>query len=512
MSEICEILKKLQIEPENYGACYGEWIENKNSKVLASYSPIDGRLLAKVYQASEKDYEDVVSVAQKTFKYWRMVPAPKRGEIMRQFGEELRAYKKELGALISIEMGKIRAEGEGEVQEIIDVCDFAVGLSRQLYGLTIQSEREKHRMMEQWHPLGVIGVVTAFNFPMAPWGWNAVIAAITGNTVIWKPSSKTPLCAIAIQHIINRVMRRNNLPEGIFNLVIGPGSTVGERLISDKRVPLISATGSTKMGKRIGRVVGERLGRTILELGGNNAIIISEHADLEMAKRAVLFGAVGTSGQRCTTTRRLIIQESVYDKFVEALIAAYQTVKIGNPLDHDTIMGPLIDKGAVIDFQEAINCVISEGGKILYGGEILLGSGYENGLYVTPTIAEVKNSFKIVQEETFAPLLYVIKYKEFQEALAINNNVPQGLSSAIFSLNMREVEEFLSAQGSDCGIANVNIGTSGAEIGGAFGGEKETGGGRETGSDAWKGYMRRQTNTVNWGTEMPLAQNIEFNT
>ena len=505
-----EILERLGIKPQNYGACYGKWIENKNDDELESYSPINGELLAKVYQASADDYEKIVSKAQEAFKIWRMIPGPKRGEIVRQIGEELRKHKKDLGALVSIEMGKIRAEGEGEVQEMIDICDFAVGLSRQLYGLTIQSEREEHRMMEQWHPLGVIGIISAFNFPVAVWAWNAALAAVCGDTMIWKPSSKAPLTGVAIQHICNNVTKRNNLPDGIFNLIVGRGSVVGERLINDKRVPLISATGSTKMGKRIGKVVGERLGSSILELGGNNAIIISQHADLEMAKRAVLFGAVGTAGQRCTSTRRLIIHESIYDKFVGDLIAAYKTITIGDPLDEKILMGPLVDKGAVAEFMQAIEKVKEEGGKMLYGGELLTGPGYENGMYVTPAIAEVKNEYQIVQDETFAPLLYVMKYSEFQEALSYHNDVPQGLSSSIFTLNVREAEEFVSEKGSDCGIANVNIGTSGAEIGGAFGGEKETGGGRESGSDSWKAYMRRQTNTVNWGTELPLAQGITF--
>lgn len=508
MKEIEEIFKTLNIEAENYGAYCGEWMGS--GELLDVYSPIDGKKLGKVFQTSEEEYEKIVIKAEEAFKYWRMVPGPKRGEIIRQFGNEMRKYKKELGALISIEMGKIRAEGEGEVQEVIDICDFAVGLSRQLYGLTMQSEREKHRMMEQWHPLGIVGIITASNFPMAPWAWNAAIAAVAGDTMIWKPSSKTPLCAIAIQHIINKVVRKNNLPEGIFNLAIGSGSKIGEKLISDTRIPLISNTGSTKVGKHVGGVVGSRLGRCILELGGNNAVIVSQHADLEMAKRAILFGAVGTAGQRCTSTRRLIIHESIYDDFVNGLISSYKTLKIGNPLEEETLVGPLMDKEGVENFQKAMDSVIDEGGKILCGGEVLSGEGYENGLYVRPAIAEVENHFKIVQEETFAPLLYVIKYNDFQDALRMHNDVPQGLSSSIFTLNMREAEEFLSEKGSDCGIANVNIGTSGAEIGGAFGGEKDTGGGRESGSDAWKAYMRRQTNTINWGSELPLAQNIDF--
>jgi aldehyde dehydrogenase (NAD+) len=474
------------------------------------FHPVDGSLLASVNQASAEDYEAVVKVAQDAFKYWRAVPAPKRGEIVRQIGNELRKHKDELGTLVSMEMGKIKAEGLGEVQEMIDICDFAVGLSRQLYGLTIKSEREKHQMLEQWHPLGVVGIISAFNFPVAVWSWNAALAAVCGDTMIWKPSSKTPLTAIAVQHICNKVSKDNNLPDGIFNTIIGRGSVIGEKLVNDKRVPLISATGSTKMGIRIGRVVGERLGKAILELGGNNAIIISQDADLEMAKRAVVFGAVGTAGQRCTSTRRLIIHESVYDKFVSDLIATYKTITIGSPLDDSTLMGPLVDQGAVAEIQHAIEEVKKQGGKMLYGGEVLTGKGYENGLYITPAIAEVENHYAIVQDETFAPLLYVMKYKAFEDALHMHNDVPQGLSSAIFSNNMREVNAFISEIGSDCGIANANIGTSGAEIGGAFGGEKETGGGRESGSDSWKMYMRRQTNTINWGDELPLAQGIKF--
>jgi aldehyde dehydrogenase (NAD+) len=505
-----DILQKLGIQAVNPGACTGTWITNDNNDKLDSFSPVDGSLLASVNQASAEDYEAVVKVAQDAFKYWRAVPAPKRGEIVRQIGNELRKHKDELGTLVSMEMGKIKAEGLGEVQEMIDICDFAVGLSRQLYGLTIKSEREKHQMLEQWHPLGVVGIISAFNFPVAVWSWNAALAAVCGDTMIWKPSSKTPLTAIAVQHICNKVSKDNNLPDCKFNTIIGRGSVIGEKLVNDKRVPLISATGSTKMGIRIGRVVGERLGKAILELGGNNAIIISQDADLEMAKRAVVFGAVGTAGQRCTSTRRLIIHESVYDKFVSDLIATYKTITIGSPLDGSTLMGPLVDQGAVAEIQHAIEEVKKQGGKMLYGGEVLTGKGYENGLYITPAIAEVENHYAIVQDETFAPLLYVMKYKAFEDALHMHNDVPQGLSSAIFSNNMREVNAFISEIGSDCGIANANIGTSGAEIGGAFGGEKETGGGRESGSDSWKMYMRRQTNTINWGDELPLAQGIKF--
>jgi aldehyde dehydrogenase (NAD+) len=504
------ILRSLGIQEMNSGACTGTWISNDNNDKLDSFTPVDGSLLASVNQAAAEDYEKVVAAAREAFTYWRAVPAPKRGEIVRQIGNELRAKKEELGALVALEMGKIKAEGLGEVQEMIDICDFAVGLSRQLYGLTIKSEREKHQMLEQWHPLGVVGIISAFNFPVAVWAWNAALAAVCGDTMIWKPSSKTPLTAIAVQHICNKVTQANHLPDGIFNLVVGRGSVIGERLINDKRVPLISATGSTKMGIRIGRVVGERLGKAILELGGNNAIIISQDADLEMAKRAVVFGAVGTAGQRCTSTRRLLIHESIYDKFVSDLIATYKTVRIGNPLAESTLMGPLVDAGAVAEMQNAIEEVKKQGGKMLYGGEVLTGEGYENGLYVTPAIAEVENHYAIVQDETFAPLLYVMKYKAFEDALQMHNDVPQGLSSAIFSNNMREVNAFISEIGSDCGIANANIGTSGAEIGGAFGGEKETGGGRESGSDSWKMYMRRQTNTINWGTDLPLAQGISF--
>jgi aldehyde dehydrogenase (NAD+) len=447
-----------------------------------------------------------VKTAQDAFEAWRMTPAPQRGEIVRQIGLELRKYKEPLGKLVSYEMGKIYQEGLGEVQEMIDICDFAVGQSRMMYGKTMHSERPKHRMYEQWHPLGIVGVISAFNFPVAVYSWNAMIAAICGNVTIWKGSEKTPLCGVAVQKIVSNVLKNNDLPEGIFNLITGD-RVIGERMTSDERVNLISATGSIRMGKEVAKTVGGRLGKTILELGGNNAIIISKDADLEMTIRAVVFGAVGTAGQRCTSTRRLIVHESIFDQLKNRLISIYDNINIGNPLDEDTLVGPLIDKDAVNMMQKALEQVKREGGKILCGGEVL-----ENmeGHYVKPAICEVENHYDIVQEETFAPILYLINYKELDEAIAYHNGVRQGLSSAMFTLNVREAETFLSHVGSDCGIANINIGTSGAEIGGAFGGEKETGGGRESGSDAWKAYMRRQTNTINWGDDLPLAQGIEF--
>ena len=453
-----------------------------------------------------------MNAAEEAFNVWRMVPAPKRGEFVYQLGLELRKYKDDLGSLVSMEMGKIKAEGDGEVQEMIDICDFAVGLSRQLYGLTMHSERSQNRMYEQWHPLGILGLITSFNFPVAVWAWNFAIAAVCGDVTVLKPSSKTPLTALACTKIAQRVLDRMGYPGAVASLIIGSGRVIGEKIISDPRIPLVSATGSTRMGKRIGEVVGGRLGRTILELGGNNAVIVSEHADVNMALQATLFGAVGTAGQRCTSTRRLIIHESIYDGMVESLIDAYKQIPIGSPLNPDTLMGPLIDKTAVEDLQNAIKKVQEEGGRILYGGEVLDGPGYESGTYVRPCIAEAENHYEIVQEETFGPILYVMKFKTFDEAVAMQNGVPQGLSSSMFSNHMREVEEFLSHRGSDCGIANVNTGTSGAEIGGAFGGEKETGGGRESGSDSWKFYMRRQTNNINWGTDLPLAQGITFAT
>jgi aldehyde dehydrogenase (NAD+) len=509
-TDISKVLQRLGIEQVNSGACTGtQWLSTTGDRI-DSYSPADGQLIGSIQQATAADYETIISLSQEAFAKWRVVPAPKRGEVVRQIGNALRDAKEDLGKLVSYEMGKIYQEGLGEVQEMIDICDFAVGLSRQLNGFTMHSERPNHRMYEQYHPLGIVGVISAFNFPVAVWSWNAMLAMVCGDTVVWKPSSKVMLCAIAVHKIIADVLRNNNVPEGTLCLVAGNSKNVGDNFLSDKRVPLISATGSTAVGKRVGRIVGERLGRSLLELGGNNAIIITPEADQEMALRAVLFGAVGTCGQRCTSTRRLIIHESIYDAFKQKLVKAYQHVKIGNPLDPSTLVGPLIDKNAVNDFTNAIAQVKKEGGSIVCGGETLSGPGYESGCYVTPCIAEVENHFAIVQHETFAPVLYLIKYKFLDEAIALQNDVPQGLSSSIFSNNMRETEMFLAASGSDCGIANVNIGTSGAEIGGAFGGEKETGGGRESGSDSWKIYMRRQTNTINYGTELPLAQGIRF--
>lgn len=503
-------LADLGIEKRVYGAGYGEWIRNDSAPVLKSVSPINGEVIAEIYQATPDDYETVVKNAREAFLEWRNVPAPKRGEVVRLIGLELRKHKEQLGRLVSLENGKILPEGKGEVQEMIDVSDFALGLSRQLYGLTIQSERPRHRLYEQWHPLGPVGIITAFNFPVAVWSWNALVAAVCGDVMIWKPSTQVPLCGIAIQNIVDRVMKEQGMPKGVFNTLIGPGSTVGQRMIEDKRVPLISFTGSIPMGRRIAETVGKRLGRSVLELGGNNAIIITESADLDMALRAVLFAAVGTAGQRCTTTRRLIIHENVYNKFVERLISAYKQVTIGNPLEEGVLMGPMIDRAAVETMQGALEQITKEGGKILYGGEVLTDGDYKNGHFVRPCIAAVEKQSDIVCHETFAPILYVMKYKTREEALRLHNEVPQGLSSAMFTTNMKEMEYFLGPEGSDCGIANINIGTSGAEIGGAFGGEKDTGGGRESGSDAWKAYMRRQTVTINWGDEMPLAQGIKF--
>lgn len=507
-----DFLKKLGIEEKNYGASTGQnWLQTKTEGELKVVSPVDGKLIATVYQASTQDYNQVIEKAKEAFKYWRTVPAPKRGEIVRQIGLRLREYKDALGRLVSYEMGKSLQEGWGEVQEMIDICDFAVGQSRMLYGFTMHSERPKHRMYEQYHPLGIVGIVTAFNFPVAVWSWNAMIAAVCGDVCVWKPSSKTPLSAIATQKIVAEVLKENNLPEGIFSLIIGRGATVGEKMLEDKNVPLISITGSTEVGRHAAQVVAKRLGRTILELGGNNAIIITENADLKLVIPAVVFGAVGTAGQRCTTTRRLIIHESVYDRVKESLIKAYQSLRIGNPLDEKNHMGPLIDKAAVELFVRALEEAKKEGGKVIYGGEVLSGPGYESGCYVRPALVEAENHYKIVQEETFAPILYLIKYSgSVENAIELQNSVPQGLSSSIFTNDLRQAETFLSAWGSDCGIANVNIGTSGAEIGGAFGGEKDTGGGRESGSDVWKFYMRRQTNTINFGTDLPLAQGIKF--
>jgi aldehyde dehydrogenase (NAD+) len=507
-----EFLQKLGIKEKNFGSSSGnKWNETTDQGELKIYSPTDGKFIASVYQASEKDYDNIIKTANEAFKFWKKVPAPKRGEIVRQIGLKLREYKPYLGKLVSYEMGKSLQEGLGEVQEMIDICDFSVGQSRQLYGFTMASERPNHRMYDQYHPLGIVGTISAFNFPVAVYSWNAMIASVCGDVNLWKPSSKVPLSAIAVQNIIAEVLKSNDLPEGIFSLVIGRGSTVGEKLLNDKRIPLISLTGSTKVGKHAGEVISKRFGRSILELGGNNAIILTENADLKMAMPAIVFGSVGTCGQRCTTTRRLIINESIYEKVKESLVKAYKGLKIGDPLDEKNHVGPLIDKDAVDMFTKALEKVKSEGGKLIYGGEVLSGKGFESGCYVNPAIVEAENSFEIVQEETFAPILYLIKYKgDVDNAIALHNSVVQGLSSSIFTTNMLEAEKFLSADGSDCGIANVNIGTSGAEIGGAFGGEKETGGGRESGSDAWKAYMRRQTNTINYGTELPLAQGIKF--
>jgi aldehyde dehydrogenase (NAD+) len=502
-------IKALKLSKLNSGTSTGlKWLESKGEK-LNSYSPVDGLLIASVYSTKAADYEKVVKQAQKAFTEWRMWTAPKRGEVVRQIGEQLRKYKEPLGKLVSYEMGKSLQEGYGEVQEMIDICDFAVGLSRQLYGLTMHSERPGHRMYEQYHSLGVVGIISAFNFPVAVWSWNTMLAWVCGDVCIWKPSEKTPLTALACQHIIMEVFKKNNVPEGVSCLING-GREVGEMMTHDKRIPLISATGSTRMGKSIGAVVGERLGRSLLELGGNNAIIITENADLDMSLIGCVFGAVGTAGQRCTTTRRLIIHEKVYKKFTEKLVNAYKQIKIGNPLDQKHHVGPLIDTDAVKAYLHSIETAKLEGGKILVEGGVLKGKGYESGCYVKPCIIEAKNEMKIVQHETFAPILYIMKYKTLDEAIEMQNNVPQGLSSAIMTNNMRESEKFLSQAGSDCGIANVNIGTSGAEIGGAFGGEKETGGGRESGSDAWKVYMRRQTNTINYTDKLPLAQGIKF--
>jgi aldehyde dehydrogenase (NAD+) len=488
--------------------CGGTWFAT-SGEMLEVRSPTDGRLLATIEQAGAADYEKVMRQAQKAFLAWRAVPAPRRGEIVRQVGEALRHKKDMLGALVSLEMGKILTEGHGEVQEMIDICDFAVGQSRFFSGPTLQSERPKHRMMEQWHPLGIIGVISAFNFPVAVWAWNTALAWACGDATLWKPSSKAPLCGIACQNIVNEVFKQNNLPQGISCVVIGRGSTIGEKLIADARIPLVSATGSTRMGKRIGEVVGARLGRTILELGGNNALIISDKADLTGALASAFFGAVGTAGQRCTSTRRLIIHEKVYDAFLKKLVANYKKVRIGDPLDPGTLMGPLIDEGAVSDYENALQAAKRQGGKLIYGGKVI-EPPFGRRTFVLPTVIQIANDRPIVQQETFAPILYVMKYKTLDQALALHNGVPQGLSSAIYTDSVAEGEAFLSYLGSDCGIANINIGTSGAEIGGAFGGEKETGGGRESGSDAWKAYMRRQTNTVNWGGEIHLAQGVEF--
>ena len=509
MSIDTSFLQELNIQPENPGAAIGgRWLTTGGS-TIGSTSPVDGQLIAKVSLADSGNYDEVISAAQQAFKSWRLIPAPKRGEIVRQFGEALRAKKEPLGKLVSYEMGKSLQEGLGEVQEMIDICDFAVGLSRQLYGLTMHSERPSHRMYEQWHPLGITGIISAFNFPVAVWAWNAAIAWVCGDVCVWKPSEKVPLSAIACQKIACEVFEANDIDGGVCGLVIGDAE-IGKMMSNDQRVPLVSATGSTRMGKAVGEAVGKRLGKTILELGGNNAIIVTKNADLDLVIPGAVFGAVGTAGQRCTTTRRLIVHDSIFDEVSSRLVRAYQQLLIGDPLDEHMHVGPLIDTDAVDMYKDALEKVIAEGGKAVVAGEVLSGPGYESGCYVKPAIYEVKNDYEIVCNETFAPILYLIRFSEVEEAIEMQNAVPQGLSSAIMTTNMREAELFLSHQGSDCGIANVNIGTSGAEIGGAFGGEKETGGGRESGSDAWKAYMRRQTNTINYSRELPLAQGIKF--
>ncbi|MFC3881954.1 aldehyde dehydrogenase family protein [Algoriphagus namhaensis] len=502
-------LKRLGINETNLGSSTGStWIDSKED-FISSFSPADGKLIGKVQTTNQEAYEQIISQAQIAFETWRKVPAPHRGEIVREIGNALREVKADLGKLVSYEMGKSYQEGLGEVQEMIDICDFAVGLSRQLYGLTMHSERPGHRMYEQWHALGIVGIISAFNFPVAVWSWNTALAWVCGDVCVWKPSEKAPLSGIACQHIVAEIFKKHNMPEGISSLIVGDYK-VGEMLSHDPRVPLVSATGSTRMGKLVGQAVGARLGRSLLELGGNNAIIITPQADLDMAIRGALFGAVGTAGQRCTSTRRLIIHEDVFDEVSKRLASAYSKLVIGNPLDEKNHVGPVIDQDAVKMYQEAIQKAEAEGAKVIVPGGVLSGAGYESGCYVKPCIYEAENHYEIVQHETFAPILYLIRYKTLEEAITLQNGVPQGLSSAIMTTNMREAEAFLSVAGSDCGIANVNIGTSGAEIGGAFGGEKETGGGRESGSDAWKAYMRRQTNTINYSSELPLAQGIKF--
>ena len=514
-----QILEALGIEDVNPGGFAGEWVGS--GPLHEIHTPIDGTRLGAVREVTEAEYDQIVDRAHAAFLEWRKVPAPKRGEVIRQLGNKLREKKAALGALVTLEMGKIKAEGQGEVQEMIDICDFAVGLSRQLYGLTLASERPDHHMREQWHPLGVVGVISAFNFPVAVWSWNSALAAVCGDATLWKPSERTPLTAVAVTKIAAEVCRENDVDPAIFSLAVGAGPTIGERLINDRRVPLVSATGSCRMGKIVGQTVAARLGRTILELGGNNAIVVTPSANLDLALPGIVFGSVGTAGQRCTSTRRIIVHRSVSKELVSRLVKAYEGVRIGNPLEDGTLMGPLLNQASVDAMMAARAKVVEEGGEILYGGDRLEGEQYPGGLYVTPCIARAQNHYQIVQDETFAPILYIIEYgsadataaeavAEMDEALAIHNTVPQGLSSSIFTDNFREAEYFLSHRGSDCGIANVNIGTSGAEIGGAFGGEKETGGGRESGSDAWKAYMRRQTNTVNWSTELPLAPGISF--
>jgi aldehyde dehydrogenase (NAD+) len=504
-----DFLKKLGLKKHNSGTWTGQKALDGHKRFIQSHSPVDGQLIGSVSVTTAQQYEEVMASALSAFEVWRAMPAPKRGEIVRQYGEALRKYKEPLGALVSYEMGKSLQEGLGEVQEMIDICDFAVGLSRQLYGLTMHSERPNHRMYEQWHPLGVVGIVSAFNFPVAVWSWNAAIAWVCGNVCIWKPSEKAPLCSVACQNILQSVLKANDLPEGI-SCIINGDYKVGEMLTKDSRVPLLSATGSTRMGRIVGKTVAERLGRSLLELGGNNAIIVTPSADLKVVLTGAVFGAVGTCGQRCTTTRRLIVHESQYAEVKKILASAYKQLRIGDPLDDHNHVGPLIDQDAVQNYLKAIDSATKQGAKWVVEGGVLEGKTYASGCYVKPCIAEVENHWPIVQHETFAPILYIMKYKTIEEAIALQNGVPQGLSSAIMTTDVREAELFLSVRGSDCGIANVNIGTSGAEIGGAFGGEKETGGGRESGSDSWKAYMRRQTNTINYGTTVPLAQGIKF--
>jgi aldehyde dehydrogenase (NAD+) len=509
MIDIESVIKRLGLHPTNSGVSTGTKCVEGSGDILESFSPVNGRKLAGISTADAEDYALVVTKAREAFGKWKLIPAPKRGEIVRQMGEQIRLYKQDLGTLVSYEMGKSLQEGLGEVQEMIDICDFAVGLSRQLYGLTMHSERVRHRMYEQWHPLGVVGIISAFNFPVAVWSWNAMLAFVCGNVVVWKPSEKAPLSALACQNIVKKVLEANRVPEGVSSVIIG-GKELGELLAADTRVALVSATGSTHMGKSVAEVVGRRLGRSLLELGGNNAVIVTPSADLKIAIPGIVFGAVGTAGQRCTSTRRIIVHKDVIEEVKIKLISAYRQLRIGNPLDENMHVGPLIDKKAVRAYEGAIKKIQESGGAFLTEHGVLEGPGFESGCYVIPCIAEVENHYAIVQQETFAPILYLIPYTNFDDAITMQNAVPQGLSSAIFTMNIRESEIFLSQIGSDCGIANVNIGTSGAEIGGAFGGEKETGGGRESGSDAWKAYMRRQTSTINYGESLPLAQGIKF--
>jgi len=505
MTDFKSLLEALGVQATNHGSCTGEWIPSPGGRKLTSFTPIDGTPIADVIQADETAYEAVVTAAQEAFLAWRMMPAPERGLIVRELGDALREHKEPLGRLVSLEMGKILSEGLGEVQEMIDMCDFAVGLSRQLYGVTMHSERPRHRMYEQWHPLGVIGIITSFNFPVAVWAWNAAVAAACGDTMVWKPSSSTPLTAIAVQNIVNRIMDRHGL-HGVFNLLIGSGSVIGERMINDRRLPLISFTGSIEMGRHVSEATARRLGRSILELGGNNGVIVMDDADQDLALRAILFAAAGTAGQRCTSLRRLFLHKGIAAQLTQRLVKAYGSIPIGDPLDEGTLMGPLVDQAAVQAYLGALDKIRSQGGEVLYGGERIDRPGF----YVQPTLVKAHPGMEIAREETFAPILYIFEIEDVEEAIALHNSVDQGLSSAIFTSNLYAAEKFLSHAGSDCGIANVNIGTSGAEIGGAFGGEKDTGGGREAGSDAWKAYMRRQTCTLNWGKELPLAQGVHF--